>query len=198
LEDCQNAAPGPSLTGCYGSATATKVILQSKRILLFFFFTDDSGSVCYVEEFLELLKLILRVGKASKKLLEEMVKTVAQGMLFKASNNESLPMMIKSSSYVPEHDIFYFQDTETYLSTELIRSFCYEVVRQVPSVSRCLLPTVSAINDSIQSQSTQNFLFEFLSLALSGENTMIGDEGFYSFIFYSFDIFHSFGRFLSC
>jgi hypothetical protein len=107
-------------------------------------------------------------------------------------------MMIKSSSYVPEHDIFYFQDTETYLSTELIRSFCYEVVRQVPSVSRCLLPTVSAINDSIQSQSTQNFLFEFLSLALSGENTMIGDEGFYSFIFYSFDIFHSFGRFLSC
>ena len=117
---------------------------------------------------------------------------MAQGMLFKASNNESLPMMIKSSSYLHEQDIFYFQETKTFLTTELIRSFCYEVVRQVPSVSRCLLPTVSAINDTIQSQSTQNFLFEFLSLALSG------DQGFYSFIFYSFDIFYSFGQFLSC
>ncbi len=108
--------------------------------------------------------------------------TVAQGMLFKASNEKSLPTMIKSSHYVAKHDLFYFEDTQTYLLTELIQSFCYEIIRQVPSVSRCLLPTVSAINDSVQSPSTQKFLFEILSLSLSGESTMIGDEGFYLLI----------------
>jgi hypothetical protein len=138
--------------------------------------------VGYIEKLLDLLKLILRVGKAYKTLLEEAIQTVTQGMLFKTSNGEGLPMMIKSSRYITDLDIFLFGDTQTYLHTELVRSFCHEIIRQVPSVSRCLLPIVSAINDNVQSPSTQNFLFAILSSSLSGESTMIADEGFYSIL----------------
>ncbi|XP_028413718.1 NFX1-type zinc finger-containing protein 1-like [Dendronephthya gigantea] len=136
---------------------------------------DDPEAVHYVEELLRLLKLILRVGKGSKNLVEEAIKTVVQGTLFKASNDKSLPKMVKSSRYIPERDVFYLRDEQILLSAELIRGFCHEVIRQVPTVSRCLLPVVSAINERIPNPSS--FLFEFLSLALSGESSMIADEG---------------------
>ena len=96
--------------------------------------------------------------------------------------------MIKSSRYITGLDIFYFEDTQTNVSIELIRSFCHEIIRQVPSVSRCLLPIVSAINDRVQSQSTQNFLFKILSLSLSGESTMIADESTFLFINFYFNL----------
>ena len=130
----------------------------------------------------------MRVGKAYKALLEETIQTVTQGMLFKSTNEKGLPMMIKSSRYITGLDIFYFEDTQTNVSIELIRSFCHEIIRQVPSVSRCLLPIVSAINDRVQSQSTQNFLFKILSLSLSGESTMIADESTFLFINFYFNL----------
>ncbi|XP_028410574.1 NFX1-type zinc finger-containing protein 1-like [Dendronephthya gigantea] len=140
-------------------------------------FARDEGdleAVRFVEELLRLLKLILRVNKGSKTLLEEMIKTVVQGTLFKASNDKSLPMMIKSSHYIPDEDVFYLQDGKTPLSAELIRSFCREVIRQVPSVSRRLLPVVGAINEKIPNPSS--FLFDFMSITLSGEDNMIVDK----------------------
>lgn len=149
------------------------------------FFIGDAGRLCYVEELLNLSMLILRVGKAYKALLEEMIKTFVQGTLFKASDNKSLPMLIQSSHYLASQDIFYFQDTQTFISTKLIRDCCRDIICQVPLVSRCLLPIVGAINEKISDSSTQSFLFEFMSLALSGESMMIGDEGVY-LIVYSF------------
>ena len=119
-----------------------------------------------------------------------MIKTVVQGTLFKASNDKSLPMMIKLSRYLPDGDAFYLQDGQIPLSTELIRSFCYDVIRQVPSVSRCLLPIVRAISEKISNPSTQSFLLEFMSIALSGEENMIVDKGVYDdpFTIYSDEI----------
>ena len=103
-----------------------------------------------------------------------MVKTLAQGVFFKTTNDRSLPTMIMSSLYDARQDIFYFEDTQSFFPAELVRTFCHDVVRQVPSVSRCLLLTVRAVNDKMQDPS---FLYEFMSLALSGESTMITDEG---------------------
>ena len=128
--------------------------------------------------------LILRVGKAYKILLDEMIKTLLQGMLFKESDNKSIPILIQSSLYLANQDVFYFEDTQTYISAKLIRDFSGDIIHQVPLVSRCLLPIVSAINEKISNKSTQDFLFKFMSLALSGESTMIGDEGVYLFAYF--------------
>ena len=177
------------------SADSKKVLMETMSFTVMWSFfgspnfaEDGDNSVSYVTELLQLLKLILRVGKAYKALLEETIKTVTQGMLFKSTNEKGLPMMIKSSRYIVGRDIFYFEDTQTNFSTELIRSFCHEIIRQVPSVSRSLLPVVSAINDRVQSQSTQNFLFKILSLTLSGESTMIADESRFLFINFRFNL----------
>ena len=152
-------------------------------LLEVFVFIGDAGKLCYVEELLNLLMLTLRVGKAYKTLLEEMIKTVVQGALFKASDNNSLPMMIQSSQYVASQDRFHFQDTQAFISAKLIRDFCRDIISQVPSVSRCLLPVVGAINEKISNPSTQDFLFKFMSLALSGESMMISDEGAYLIVY---------------
>lgn len=111
-----------------------------------------------------------------------MITTVTQGALFKASEDISIPAMIKSSIYLSEKDVFYMTDVRRHsVSVELFRSFCQEVVGQVPFVARCLLPTVTAISEKITNGQTQSFLCRILSLALSGESITMGDEGIYSF-----------------
>lgn len=133
----------------------------------------------YVKALLPLLKLILRLGrKAYKTLVEEMFRTVAQGMLFKATNDQSLPAMIQSSHYVASKDKFYLKDVKTYsIEAEVIRSLCLDIIGQVPSVARCLLPIVTAISEKIPSPSTQSFLCGVLTVAFSGESTMLADDG---------------------
>ena len=149
---------------------------------------EEPARVPYIRDLLDLLQLVLRVGKAYKTLVEEAIKTVAQGMLFKASDDKSIPAMINSSIY-SSNDQFYLREAKLYsLSAERFRSFCKDVIGQVPSVARCLLPTVTAISEKIPNPSTQSFLCSVLSLALSGESTMVGDEGACLFIFYLFNL----------
>jgi hypothetical protein len=127
-----------------------------------------------------LLKLVLRVGKAYKTLVEEMMKTVTQGALFKTSHDKSIPAIINSSSYYEIGDKFYVRDVKMCsISAESFRNFCQEAVGQVPPVARSLLPTVTAISEKIPHVSTQSFVCKILSLALSGESTTAVDEGRY-------------------
>lgn len=134
----------------------------------------------YIRKLLELLKLILSVGKALKTLVQEMIRTVTHGTLFKASEEASIPAMIRSSIYFSDKDVFFMTDTRRHsVSAEHFRSFCQDVVGQVPFVARCILPTVTAISEKITSGQTQSFLCDILSLALSGESITMGDEGTY-------------------
>ncbi len=111
------------------------------------------------------------------------MKTITHGTLFKASNDKSIPAMIKSGVYLAERDKFYLKDVKVHsVSVRRFRSFCQEAIGQVPSVACCLLPTVTAISEKTTSAKTQSFLCAILSLALSGESTMTGDEGIYEFI----------------
>ena len=149
-------------------------------------FADEPTRVPYIKDLLDLLKLILRLGKAYKALVEEMMKTVTQGTLFKLSDDKSIPAIINSSSYLASKNKFYMKDVKLYsVSPERFRSFCQEAVSQVPSVARSLLPTVTAISEKIPHPSTQSFVCSILSLALSGDSTTTGDEGYYSFRFSS-------------
>ncbi|XP_028413034.1 NFX1-type zinc finger-containing protein 1-like [Dendronephthya gigantea] len=107
-----------------------------------------------------------------------MIKTVTQGTLFKASENKSIPSIIKSGMYSAVEDIFYLRDVNLcVVSVELFRSFCQEVIGLVPSAAHCLLPTVTAISEKISNPTTQTFVCDILNLALSGGSTMVGDEG---------------------
>ena len=110
-----------------------------------------------------------------------MIRTVTQGTLFKASEEASIPAMIRSSIYFSDTDVFVMTDTRRHsVSAEHFRSFCQDVVGQVPFVARCILPTVTAISEKITSGQTQSFLCDILSLALSGESITMGDEGIYT------------------
>ena len=145
-------------------------------------FTETHSRVSYIKDLLDLLKLVLRAGKAYKTLVEEMMKTVTQGMLFKASEDKSIPSLIKSGTYYAERDTFYWEDVKLYIvSVERFRSFCQEVIGQVPSTAKCLLPTVTAISEKISNPTTQTFVCDILNLALSGGSTMVGDEGIHLF-----------------
>ena len=145
-------------------------------------FTETRSQVPYIKDLLDLLKLVLRAGKAYKTLVEEMIKTVTQGTLFKASEDNSIPSLIKSGMYNAERDRLYLKDVKlNIVSVECFRSFCQEVIGQVPSTARCLLPTVTAISEKISNPTTQTFVCDILNLALSGESTMVGDEGIYMF-----------------
>ena len=153
---------------------------------------EEPKRVNYINDLLGLLKLILRVGKAYKILVEEAIKTVTQGILFKSSDDKSIPAMINSSIYVTRKDQFYMTGVHLgSLSAEHIQSFCQDVVGQVPSVARCLLPTVTAISEKIPpNPSTQSFVCSILSLALSAESAVTGDEGACFFLFVYFLIIH--------
>ena len=118
-----------------------------------------------------------------------MIKTVTQGTLFKASDENSIPAIIKSNIYSAERDKFYLRDVKLYcVSAERFRSFRRDVIHQVPSVARCLLPTVTEISEKIPNPSTQSFLCDILSLAFSGENNTISDEGGCLFVYMFFFI----------
>lgn len=132
----------------------------------------------YTQEFLHLLQLILRVGKQFKNHLELVMKTVVQGVFFSSSRDgPSLVSIIKQSNYTTfaTSDLLYVRDTHYSISDELIKNFCIDVVRQVPAVSRCLLPVVRVISE--EKSDASSFLFEFLSLALSGDSSMVSNEG---------------------
>ena len=127
----------------------------------------------YVELLLNVLKLILSHGRPYKTLLEDVIRTVTRGTMFQAANyNQSLPAIIKSCNY-DNNDKFYSEEEKTYLSAELVRSFCQDVIRQVPSVTRCLLPTIATINEKISSPLTQSFLYTLLTLSSLGEKGYI-------------------------
>ena len=146
-------------------------------------FLEEPSRVRYIRKLLDLLKLILSVGKGFKTLVEEMITTVTQGMLFRASEDISIPAMIKSSIYFSDKDVLYMKDAQLQsVPVEHFRSFCQEVVSQVPFVARCLLPTVTAISEKITNGQTQSFLCRILSLALSGETVAMGDEGICLFL----------------
>ena len=104
-----------------------------------------------------------------------MITTVTQGTLFKASEDISIPAMIKSSIYVSDKDVLYMKDAQLQsVPAEHFRSFCQEVVSQVPFVARCLLPTVTAISEKITNGQTQSFLCRILSPSLVRRNRRNG------------------------
>ncbi|XP_046849444.1 uncharacterized protein LOC124442968 isoform X2 [Xenia sp. Carnegie-2017] len=138
---------------------------------------DHIMQLHYTQEFLHLLQLILRVGKQFKNHLELVMKTVVQGVFFSSSRDgPSLVSIIKQSNYTSfaTSDLLYVRDTHYSISDELIKNFCIDVVRQVPAVSRCLLPVVRVISE--EKSDASSFLFEFLSLALSGDSSMVSNE----------------------
>ena len=99
---------------------------------------------------------------------------ITQGMLFQATDSQSLPEMIKSCPSV-KNDHFYFEEDKASLSAELVRSFCHSAVEQVPVVISFLLPTVIAISQKISSPSMQNFLCNLLSLNITGGNGFVAN-----------------------
>ena len=126
----------------------------------------------YIELLLSLLKLILHHGRPYKTILQDVIKTVTRGSIFQITNDQSLPKTIKSCNY-RNNDKFYSEEQESFLSAELVRSFCRDAIRLVPPVTRSLLPTVAAISEKITSPSTQSFLYTLLSLNSAGENGFI-------------------------
>ena len=128
----------------------------------------------YVELLLSLFKLILHHGRPYKTLLQDVIKTFTRGTIFQTTKDQSLPKIIKSCNY-GKNDKFYTEEEDAFLSAELVRSFCQDAIRQVPSVTHCLLPTVAAISEKISSSSTQSFLYTLLSLNSAGENEFIAN-----------------------
>ena len=128
----------------------------------------------YVELLLTLLKLILHHGRPYKSLLEDVIRTVTQGTIFQGNNDPNLPAIIKSCNY-GNNDKFYCEEDEEFLSAELVRAFCHDAIRRVPSVTRCLLPTVTALSKKIENGSTQDFLCTLLSLNSAGENGFLAN-----------------------
>ena len=123
----------------------------------------------YVELFLSLLKLILQHGRPYKTLLEDVLKTITRGTIFLTATDQSLPKIIRTCSY-ETNDKFHLKEQGEFLCAELIRSFCRDAVRLVPSVTHCLLPTIAAISKKISSPATQSFLYTLLSLNSAAEN----------------------------
>ena len=97
-------------------------------------------------------------------------------MIFQTTSDQNLPKIIRSCNY-GNKDKFYCEEQEIFLSAELIRSFCHDAVRQVPCVTRCLLPTIIAVSKKITNVSTQDFLCTLLSLNSAGETGFIGNIG---------------------
>ena len=150
------------------------------QILSCFTLTDKpitleiSPPITYVALLLKLLKMILHHGRMYKALLEEAIINVTQGMLFQATDNQSLPGIIKSCR-VSNNEHLYFEEDKESLSAELVQSFCYNAIQQVPFVIRFLLPTVTAISQKISSPSIQSFLCNLLSLNIPGENGFVAN-----------------------
>jgi hypothetical protein len=122
----------------------------------------------YVELLLNLLKGILHNGTHYKTLLEDAIKNITQGRIFQATNDPSLPAIIRSCNY-GDNEQFYSEEQKLFLCAKLVRTFCQDAIRQVPSITRCLLPTVAAISEKNPTPSTQSFLYNLLSLSSSGE-----------------------------
>ena len=99
--------------------------------------------------------------------------------MFQGTNDQNLPAIIKSCNY-GNNDKFYSEEQEAFLSADLVRSFCHDAIRQVPSVTRCLLPTVTAISKKIANVSTQDFLCTLLSLNSAGENGFIANTSMWT------------------
>ena len=133
-------------------------------------------SIVYVELLLNLLQFILQHGRSYKSLLEDVIRTVTQGTMFQGTSNPNLPAIIKLCNY-GKNDQFYCEEEEKFLSAELVRTFCHDAIRHVPSVTRCLLPIVTALSEKIENASTQKFLCTLLSLNSSGENGFVADTG---------------------
>ena len=136
--------------------------------------TEESISmVYYIERLLLLLLQISNVSKAHKSLMKESLKAVLQGKIFQSKCEKSLALFIKYSQYYVDEDEFCSVDGEEILSAELVRNLCKSIIRNTPSIARCLLPTVSAITEKTSAVASTQFLYKLLQLSLSGENTEI-------------------------
>ena len=153
-------------------------VLKTRREIDYIFILTDKEDniIAYIELLLSLLKTILHHGRPYKSLLEDVIVTVTRGLIFQTTNDFCLPKIIESCNY-GNNDKFYSEEQEVFLSAGLIRSFCHDAVRHVPSVTRCLLPTVIAISKKITNVSTQDFLCALLSLNSAGETGFIGNIG---------------------
>ena len=130
-----------------------------------------------MELLLKLLKLIVHRGKRLfKALLEEVMKNVTGGTIFQETNDQGLPALIKSCTYGINDNNFHSEEQKTFLSAELVRSFCYDAVRQVSFVLSSLMPTVSAISEKIENGSVQRFLITLLSLNGTGHNGSVANS----------------------
>ena len=104
--------------------------------------------------------------------MENAITNLIQGKLFQEENKQSLPAIIASCKY-ENNELFYSEEQKTSFSAELVRRFCQDVISQVPSATRCLLPTVTAISQKQANESTQQFLCTLLSLNVARENGFI-------------------------
>lgn len=151
-------------------------------------FSEDEPRLHYIIELIEVLLQVLLVGKPCKTLVEEAMKNVTQGLLFRAYEDKSLPSLIKSSTFLPREDVIHMRDGNVYsIKTKIFRNFCENVVCQVPSTARFLLPTVTAICEKIQNPTTQSFLLKILSTSLSSQSSgVVADEGYKQTIYLRF------------
>ena len=117
----------------------------------------------YVQRLLNLFKLILHHGKPLKILLQDAIKNFIQGVIFQNTNDQSLPVLIESCEY-DNNDKFYSEEEKMFLSAELVRSFCHDVICLVPSDIHYLLPTITAISKKNANILTQDFLCTLLSI----------------------------------
>ena len=98
--------------------------------------------------------------------------------MFQSTSDQNIAKIIKSCNYADgDRDRFYSEVEEAFLSAELVRSFCHDAIRLSPTVTRCLLPTVSAISEKVANPSTQSFLCDLLSLNSVGENSFVANAG---------------------
>ena len=140
-----------------------------------FYLDTKSARITYIELLLNLLKRILHNGTEHyKTLLEDAIKNITRGKIFQTTNDCSLPVIIKSCN-CGSNEQFYCEDQKNALSAELVRSFCHDAIRQVPSITCYLLPTVVAISEKISNPSTQSFLCTLLSLNFAGANEFIAN-----------------------
>ena len=103
--------------------------------------------------------------------MKDAITNLTQGKIFQEQNKQSLPAIIASCKY-ENNELLYSEEQKTSFSAELVRRFCQDVISQVPSATRCLLPTVTAITKKKENESTE-FLRTLLSLNVGKENGFI-------------------------
>ena len=86
----------------------------------------------YAEVFLRLLTVVLHHGKHYKAFVEQMIKTVMNGHMFRSTSEQSLVVIISNCHYSGnQFDRFYTNDWKHFFSAQIVRNFCRAVISQV-------------------------------------------------------------------